>query len=148
MRLYECGVRYEKVGDNGMKHMVTELYLVDALSFAEAEARVAGQLHNEVDDSFDVATIKRTNYSNAVRSLSDDADTWFKVKVNLITVDVKTGKEKRQPIYYIMEASDIDNARKAVVKYMEGSMADYEIATLDATKIVDFFTYNTSTANG
>lgn len=139
--MYECGVRYNKTSDDGTLKRVTELYIVDALSFAEAEARVAGQFHNEVDDNFDVATIKRTNYTAAVRSDLDEADTWFKAKVNFITVDERTGKEKRLPDYYIIEAADFDDARNAIVRHLEGTVTDYEIATIDKTKVVDIFTY-------
>ena len=91
--LYECGVRYERTMENGMTKKVTELYLVDALSFAEAEGRITNEVEPYISGEFDVVTIKRTNISEIVEGLST-ADKWFKAKLMYITIDEKTGKEK------------------------------------------------------
>ena len=91
MMLYECGVRYERTMENGMTKKVTELYLVDALSFAEAEGRITNEMEPYISDEFDVVTIKRTNISEIVEGLST-ADKWFKAKLMYITIDEKTGK--------------------------------------------------------
>lgn len=149
MILYECGVRYEKTADNGMTKKVTELYLVDACSFAEAEGRITQEMQPYISGDFDVVTIKRTNYSEIVEGLST-ADTWFKAKLMFITMDEKSGKEKKQAVHFIVRATDINDAHNCVVEHMKGSMMDYEIATLDETKIMDLFRYkvNTSSDNG
>jgi hypothetical protein len=150
MMLYECGVRYEKVTDNGLSKKVTELYLVDALSFAEAEGRITKEMVPFMSGEFDVVTIKRTNYSEIVENGADSADKWFKAKLMFVTLDEKTGKEKRQAVYFIVKASDINNAHSVVVEHMKTSVVDYEIATLDETKILDLFSYkvNTTSSNG
>ena len=150
MMLYECGVRYEKVTDNGLSKKVTELYLVDALSFAEAEGRITKEMVPFMSGEFDVVTIKRTNYSEIVENGADSADKWFKAKLMFVTLDEKTGKEKRQAVYFIVKASDINNAHSVVVEQMKTSVVDYEIATLDETKILDLFRYkvNTTSSNG
>lgn len=70
MMLYECGVRYERTMENGMTKKVTELYLVDALSFAEAEGRITNEMEPYISGEFDVVTIKRTNISEIVEGLS------------------------------------------------------------------------------
>lgn len=95
MMLYECGVRYERTMENGMTKKVTELYLVDALSFAEAEGRITNEMEPYISGDFDVVTIKRTNISEIVEGLST-ADKWFKAKLMYITIDERTGKENRQ----------------------------------------------------
>ena len=150
MMLYECGVRYEKVTDNGLSKKVTELYLEDALSFAEAEGRITKEMVPFMSGEFDVVTIKRTNYSEIVENGADSADKWFKAKLMFVTLDEKTGKEKRQAVYFIVKASDINNAHSVVVEHMKTSVVDYEIATLDETKILDLFSYkvNTTSSNG
>ena len=150
MRLYECGVRYEKVTNNGSSKKVTELYLVDALSFAEAEGRITKEMEPFMSGEFDVVTIKRTNYSEIVENGADSADKWFKAKLMFVTLDEKTGKEKKQAVYFIVKASDINNAHSVVVGHMQTSTIDYEIATLDETKIMDLFRYevNTTSSNG
>ena len=146
MTLYECGIRYERTMENGMTKKVTELYLVDALSFAEAEGRITKEMEPYISGDFDVATIKRTNYSEIVEGLST-ADKWFKAKLNFISLDEKTCKEKKQAVHFIVRATDINNAHICVVEHMKGSMIDYEIATLDETKIIDLFRYKVNTSD-
>lgn len=147
MMLYECGVRYERTMENGMTKKVTELYLVDALSFAEAEGRIT----NEMEPSFRATSMwllssAPTNISEIVEGLST-ADKWFKAKLMYITIDEKTGKEKKQAVHFIVRASDINNAHICVVEHMKGSVMDYEIATLDETKIMDLFRYKVNTSD-
>lgn len=146
MMLYECGVRYERTMENGMTKKVTELYLVDALSFAEAEGRITNEMEPYISGEFDVVTIKRTNISEIVEGLST-TDKWFKAKLMYITIDEKTGKEKKQAVHFIVRASDINNAHICVVEHMKGSVMDYEIATLDETKIMDLFRYKVNTSD-
>lgn len=146
MTLYECGIRYERTMENGMTKKVTELYLVDALSFAEAEGRITKEMEPYISGDFDVVTIKRTNYSEIVEGLST-ADKWFKAKLNFISIDEKSGKEKKQAAHFIVRATDINNAHICVVEHMKGSMMDYEIATLDETKIMDLFRYKVNTSD-
>lgn len=150
MTLYECGVRYERTMANGMSKKVTELYLVDACSFAEAEGRITKEMEPYISGDFDVVTIKRTNYSEIVENGADSADKWFKAKLMFVTYDEKTAKEKKQVVYFIVKASDINNAHTVVVQHMKTSFVDYEIATLDETKIMDLFRYmvNTTSSNG
>ncbi len=147
MMLYECGVRYEKTADNGMTKKVTELYLVDALSFAEAEGRITKEMEPYISGDFDVVTIKRTNYSEIVENDAASADKWFKAKLMYITMDEKSGKEKKQAVHFIVRASDINNAHSVVVEHMKGSVMDYEIATLDETKIMDLFRFGVNTSD-
>lgn len=146
MTLYECGVRYERTMENGMTKKVTELYLVDALSFAEAEGRITKEMEPYMSGDFDVVTIKRTNYSEIVEGLPT-ADKWFKAKLNFISIDEKSGKERKQAVHFIVRATDINNAHICVVEHMKGSMMDYEIATLDETKIMDLFRYKVNTSD-
>lgn len=151
MMLYECGVRYERTMENGMNKKVTELYLVDALSFTEAEKRIIQEMVPYIPGDFDVVTIKRTNYSEIVENGADSADKWFKAKLMFVTFDEKTSKEKKQAVYFIVKASDINNAHTVVVEHMKTTLVDYEIATLDETKIMDLFRcykVNKTSSNG
>ena len=146
MTLYECGIRYERTMENGKTKKVTELYLVDALSFAEAEGRITKEMEPYISGDFDVVTIKRTNYSEIVEVLAT-ADKWFKAKLNFISIDEKSGKERKQAVHFIVRATDINNAHICVVEHMKGSMMDYEIATLDETQIMDLFRYKVNTSD-
>lgn len=151
MMLYECGVRYERTMQNGLSKKVTELYLVDALSFTEAEKRIIQEMVPYIPGEFDVVTIKRTNYSEIVENGADSADKWFKAKLMFVTFDEKTSKEKKQAVYFIVKATDINNAHTVVVEHMKTTLVDYEIATLDETKIMDLFRcykVNKTSSNG
>ena len=147
MMLYECGIRYERTMPNGRSKKVTELYLVDACSFAEAEERITKEMEPFISGDFDVVTIKRTNYSEIVENGADSADKWFKAKLMFVTIDEKTGKENKQSVHFIVRASDINNAHICAVEHMKGSVMDYEIATLDETKIMDLFRYKVNTSD-
>ena len=139
MMLYECGVRYERTMANGITKKVTELYLVDALSFTEAEGRITKEMKPFYSGDFDVVTIKRTNYSEIAEN--DKGDKWFRAKLLYITLDDK-GREKKTATHFIVRATDINNAHSVVVEHMKGSFMDYEISTLDETKIMDLFRYD------
>lgn len=169
MRLYECGVRYDKVLENGAVKKVTELFLVDAMTFTEAESRMVQEIAPYISGMFDVVTIKRTNYTEVVYDLYnlnseadamvqkatgansqavDVADKGFRAKVNLVTLDdreagrsQKTPKERKSAVYYIINAGSINAAHDTLVSFMKGSIADYEIVTLDETRIWDVYVY-------
>lgn len=96
---FECKIRYEKVMENGMNKKVTEPYLVDALSFTEAEARIIEEITPYISGEFTVSDIKRANYSELFPSEEDAADRWFKCKLFFITLDEKSGAEKKDLHY-------------------------------------------------
>lgn len=139
---FECGISYEKILENGMQKRVTELYLVDALSFTEAEARITEQSRPYISGEFTVATIKRAKLSEIF--FNEEGDRYYKAKVNFITLDEKSGQEKKTAFYMLAQASDIEEARKVVNDGMRGTMADYNIESLVETKIMDIYTYSES----
>lgn len=138
MKLFECGIRYEKTLENGMQKKVTELYIVDALSFTEAESRIIGEMECFISGEFAVVSEKITNYSELV---AGPGDKWYKVKINLITLDEKTMSEKKSPVYMLVQAYDIDDARKRLNEHMRGTMADWVCEAVQETKIMDVFLY-------
>jgi hypothetical protein len=54
-----CKIRYEKVMEDGLQKKVTEQYVVDALSFTEAEARIMEQMSQYISGEFEVVEIDR-----------------------------------------------------------------------------------------
>lgn len=147
MRLFECGIRYEKTLENGMQKKVTELYIVDALSFTEAEGRVIKEMSCYLSGEFEVVSEKITNYSEIVMSDNAEADKWYKVKINYIVIDEKTEKEKKTAVYYLVQAKDIDDARRMTNKHMEGTMMDWDCEAVSETKIMDVFLYEADGTN-
>lgn len=146
MRLFECGIRYEKTLENGMQKKVTELYIVDALSFTEAESRIIGEMSCFISGEFSVVSEKITNYSELVQS--PDGDRWYRAKVVFKTLDEKTMTEKKQAQYYLVQAKNIDNAKITLEQFMHGTMADWECEALQETKIMDVFLYAPDALHG
>ena len=114
---FECKIRYEKIAENGMTKKVTEPYLVDALSFTEAESRIIEEITPFITGEFTVSDIKRANYSELFPCEEDAADRWFKCKLYFITIDEKSGAEKKTAANMLVQAADL---RDAVKKLDEG----------------------------
>ena len=130
-----------------MQKKMTELYIVDALSFTEAEGRVIKEMSCYLSGEFEVVSEKITNYSEIVMSDNAEADKWYKVKINYIVIDEKTEKEKKTAVYYLVQAKDIDDARRMTNKHMEGTMMDWDCEAVSETKIMDVFLYEADGAN-
>ena len=139
---FECKICYEKVMENGMNKKVTEPYLVDALSFTEAEARIIEEITPYISGEFTVSDIKRANYSELFPSEEDAADRWFKCKLVFITLDEKSGAEKKTSTQVLVQAADLRDAVKKLDEGMKGTMVDYQIASVAETAIMDVYPYS------
>lgn len=142
---FECKIRYEKVMENGMNKKVTEPYLVDALSFTEAEARIIEEMTPFITGEFTVSDIKRANYSELFTSEEEAADRWFKCKLIFITLDEKSGAEKKSSTQVLVQAADLRDAVKKLDEGMKGTMADYQIGSVSETAIMDVYPYTAET---
>jgi len=127
--------------ENGMNKKVTEPYLFDALSFTESEGKCIQEMTPFISGEFTVADIKRANYSELFFSDEESADRWFKCKVIFITLDEKTGAEKRTSTNILVQAPDLRDAVKKLDEGMKGTMADYQIGSVSETPIMDVFPY-------
>lgn len=139
---FECKVRYE-----GSDKIVNELYVVDALSFTEAEASIIDNMSVYVSDEFKVANINPANYNEIFFSDVFDDDLWFKARLAFITIDEKKDKEKRTYVNYLIQAKSIERAKRYVDEVMGKTMIDYELKSLSETKIFDVFEHEPSTGN-
>ena len=137
---FECKVSYEKMQENGVNKKVTEPYLVDALSFAEAEARIIEELKPFIIGEFVIADIKRAKLSELF--FFDEGDRFYRAKVQFITFDEKSGNEKKTSVQMLVQSSDIKQALAVLEKGMEGTLSDYNSIALTETAIVDVFPYS------
>lgn len=137
---FECKVRYEKLQDNGSVKKVNEPYLVDAISFTEAESRIIKELTPCISGEFSISAVKKTKISEIF--FDETADRYYMVKVNFMSLDEKSGTEKKTASFILVQASDFDDALKNFKKGMEGTMADYEIVSITETMIMDVFPLN------
>ena len=171
---FECKVQFEQVQEDGLQKRVTEQYVVNALSFAEAEERITEEMSHYVSGEFDVKDIKPAPYkeiffmNDGEKMLGNQTEDllhavkkgdreegrkvydrpleeykidtrWFKAKLQFITIDEKSEKEKRSNVTYLVEACSLRNALDNIDKVMEGSMVDYVQANVGETQIVDVF---------
>lgn len=136
---FECKIRYEKVMEDGLQKKVTELYVVDALSFTEAEQRITEEMSSYISGTFEVADIKKAAYKEIFFSDDEQADRWFKTKLQFITIDEKTAKEKKSNVNYLVQAGTLNGAVKNIDSVMGGTMIDYVIASVAETQIMDVY---------
>ena len=136
-----CKIRYEKVMEDGLQKRVTEQYVVDALSFSEAEAHIMEEMATYISGEFEVWEIDRAIYKEIFFSDDDMADKWYKAKLKFITIDERTEKEKKTTVYYLVQAASFEGARKNIDEVMGGTMIDYIIDTVSETPVMDVFEY-------
>ena len=137
---FECKVSFEKVLENGMQKKVTEPYLVDALSFTEAEARIIEEIRPFISGEFTVTDIKRARLSELF--FNENGDRFYKIKVYFITLDEKSGAEEKTSTQVLVQAADLRDAVKKLDEGMKGTMADYQIASVAETAIMDVYPYS------
>lgn len=137
---FECKVSFEKVLENGMQKKVTEPYLVDALSFTEAEARIIEEIRPFISGEFTVTDIKRARLSELF--FNENGDRFYRIKVYFITLDEKSGAEKKTAAQMLAQASTLKEAIAVLEEGMKGTMADYTIASVSETMLMDVFPYS------
>ena len=137
MALYfETAVRYDKMLENGTIKKTTEKFLVDALSFAEAEARTTEERTPYMSGDFDVRAAKKTKIAEIFNL---GADRYYLAKVAFITIDEKTAQEKRSISQILVGASDFKEAYDNFMEGMKNTMADFELVSLAETPIMDVY---------
>ena len=136
---YEATVKYRKTDEQGVNKVVTESYIVSALSFSEAESNINDQMKIYVGEDFKIVNIKLTNYSEI--SAFEDVDKWFKSKISLLYFDENSGKEKKSNIYMLVQANDAKNAYDNTITALKGTVSDFTIPSVSETKIVEVFQY-------
>ena len=134
---FECKVRYDKTTESGVVKKVNEPYLVDALTFTEAEARIIEEITPFISGEFSISAVKRTRISEIFTD--DTADKWYLVKVAFITIDERTAAEKRSISQILVAGSDFKGAYDNFVEGMKSTMADYEIVSIAETMIMDVY---------
>lgn len=138
---FECKVKYERTMDDGKVKKVNEPYLVDALSFTEAEERIIEERKHYMSGEFQVSDIKRARYAELFETDDESADRWFKVKLTFITLDEKTGAEKKTSQNVLVQAADLRDAVKRLDEGMKSSMMDYVISSVAESPLLDVYHY-------
>lgn len=135
----ECVISFEKVMEDGLQKKVKETYVVNAMSFTEAEANIINEMSAYVSGEFDVININPAAYGEIFVDDKDGGDKWYKCKIQFITIDEKTEKEKRTNVTYLVQANDLDGANYNLRLAMKGTLEDFIIVKIEETKIMDVF---------
>lgn len=136
---FETKVKYDKMMEDGSQKKVPELYVVDALSFTEAEEAITEEASHYSTGEFDVTDIKKAPYGEIFFSDNPADDKWYRTKVQFIIIDEKTGKEKLSGVNYLVQSNTLQNAVKNIEEVMNTGMQDWKIASITETSILDVY---------
>ncbi|MDE6452426.1 MAG: DUF4494 domain-containing protein [Odoribacter sp.] len=138
---FEAKVKYIKVNEDGREKKVNESYLLDAMSYTEAESRIMHEMESVISGDYYISSLKKSNITELVPSNDENDDRWYKAKVNIIDADEVSGKEKSTGQYYLVAAANIDKALENLEKSLASFVVPYEIASLADTTFMDVFPY-------
>ena len=139
--LFEIKVKYTKVNEFGKEKKVLETYLLDSMSFTEAEGRITEKLKEIIQYDFHVTSIKPSNISEIVESKDTKDDKWFKAKVAIIDADTITGREKRSNVYFLVAGSDVNVALENLRKALSTYLVPTDVVQVGDSNIMDVFPY-------
>ena len=140
-KYYEVKIQYQKMQEDGKGKKVTEQYVVEALSFTEAESRIIEEMTPYISGEFDVVSEKIAPYNEIFLSDRTDDDKWFISKVGFITLDERTDKEKKQTFRYLVQAATSELALDYTKEMFSHGMSDYSIEAVQDTPTLDVFLY-------
>ena len=137
--LFECKVKYNKVLENGLTKKVTKKYLVEAVSFSDAETRFTEYITPYINGEFQICGIKIAKLNEVFDE--KDGDRYFDCKVQFTMIDENSGKEKKTSVKMLVKADDIKEAMTNLDEGMKGTMADYSSVLIKETDILDIHKY-------
>lgn len=140
---FEAKVKYVKVNEDGREKKVNEAYLLDAMSYTEAESRMMHEMESIIKGDYYISSLKKSNITELVPSEDENDDRWYKAKIAIIDADEVSGKEKSSFQYYLVAASNIDRALENLEKSLSTFVVPYEISSITDTQFMDVFPYFT-----
>jgi len=138
---FEAKVKYIKVNEDGKERKVTESYLLDAISYTEAESRIMKEMESVVKGDYYITGLKKSNITELVESEDENDDRWYKAKIAIIDADEVSGKEKSSNQYYLVAAANINKALENLEKSLSTFVVPYEIDSIADTQFMDVFPY-------
>ena len=138
-KFFEVKIQYQKMQEDGKEKKVTEQYVVEAMSFTEAESRITEEMTPYIDGDFGVVSEKIAPYNEIFLSDKSDDDKWFISKVGFITLDEKTAKEKKHTFRYLVQARTSELAMDYTKEMFSHGMSDYRIDAVKDTPTLDVF---------
>lgn len=152
-KYFETAVKHTATLEDGSSKKVTDIYLVDAMSFTEAEARTSEFVASYYED-FAIVREKISTFSEVITPNNYDNGIYYNAKVAYIILDEKTGKKKKFAQRVCIYADTPNEAINIIEKELKMSITDYAIEELKATNITDIIAYekkdihNSEASNG
>ena len=138
-KFFEVKIQYQKMQEDGKEKKVTEQYVVEAMSFTEAESRIAEEMLPYTDGDLDVVSEKIAPFNEIFISDNSTDDKWFVSKVGFITLDEKTAKEKKQTFRYLVQAETSEIALDYTKTMLNQCLSDYSIDSVQDTPTINVF---------
>ncbi len=132
-------VKYTKQLDNGSFKRVSESYLLAAMTFTDAEARIFEELGSSIRGEFQVSGITRTDLHDIFQY--DDSEKWFKCKVTYDRLDEEGEKAKTVSQYFLVSAAHVKEAYERIEESLATLMIDFNVVSIVASPIVEIFAY-------
>jgi hypothetical protein len=136
---YACKIKYLKTEEDGKQKKAIGQYLLDAISFTEAEARIISEAEKFTDSGFEVTDISKTNICELFPN--KNGDRWFKAKVKFIITDENNGKEKKTNNYMLVEANTVKEAYDFLTEKLSGMIIPFIISDIDESPVLDVFPF-------
>jgi len=131
---FNTTVKYQKQNDEGLLKEITEQYLVDAVNFTEAEAKVIEYLPPEVTGGVSVARVSKTNISSII---DNEKGVYFKAKVSYLSVDEEAGKEKKINDFMLIGEESFEKAFLELNNDLQKFTVSVEVESMVKTKILE-----------
>lgn len=138
---FEVKIKYNKISEEGKEVKVSETYLIDAMSFTEAESRITTSLKEMIQGNFYIVSIKKSNITELIESDDINDDKYFKAKIAIIDADQISGKIKRSNQYFLIAGADVDRALEYLKKTLSTYVVPTDIVSLGDSNIIDVFPY-------
>ena len=140
---FECKVKFQGAGESGNIEVITEVCLIDAISYTEAEARLSEEMESIAGGgTFQIDTIKKTKITEIFAY--DAGEWWYKIVINMTILDEEEGRSKNEKIQYMIMADDIQQALTRINASLESTMVPYTIISLSVSGVIDVFEYKKS----
>jgi hypothetical protein len=134
-----CKVKYAKENEEGLLKSISEQYLVDAVSFTEAEAILYDRLGSQIRGDFQVTGISKSNIVDVF--FYEDSDIWHKCKITYLIADADSGKEKKVTQFMIVTAEDVKQAFDRIQESLSNMLVSFRVPDITESQIVEVFPF-------
>lgn len=138
---FEAKVKSIRVDESGRERKVTDMYLLDAMSYTEAESRIMEEMEAVVKGEYYISGLKKSNVTEVVPSVDENDDRWYKAKVAVVDADEVSGKEKRSFVHCLVAAANTDRALENLNEFLSTYVVPVEVVCIADTQVMDVFEY-------